>query len=101
MLVSQPVGPEVSAAEFLSLNCLASGGTGVYTYQWTSTCSGSCLLNSGNSITPTLTRDAARSADTGTYTCTVSDNAGNSGTNSTDVNVVGKIMLYYITGFFT
>lgn len=36
-----------------------------------------------------VARDAARSADSGLYSCTVTDNAGNNGTNSTQVEVVG------------
>lgn len=92
ILVSRPVGPEINAAESLSLSCLASGGTSVYSYQWSSTCTSGCFLNSRSVIIPTATRDAARSTDSGLYTCTVTDNAGNSGTNSTEVDVVGKII---------
>ena len=90
-IVSSSVGPELNAAQPLSLGCMVSGGTGVYSYQWTSTCSGNCLLNGGNSRAPTLARDAARSSDSGTYTCTVTDNAGNNGSNSTDVQVTGMM----------
>lgn len=88
-LVSRPVGPEVFAAGPLSLSCQASGGTGLYSYQWSSTCTGGCFLNSRNIITSMVARDAARSADSGLYSCTVTDNAGNNGTNSTQVEVVG------------
>ena len=85
------MGPEVNAAASLSLTCQASGGTGTYNYQWLSTCSGNCFLNNGNFISSTLARDAVRSADSGIYTCTVTDNAGNNGTNFTEIQVVGKM----------
>ena len=85
------MGPEVNAAEALSLTCQASGGTGVYNYQVSSTCSGGCFLSNRVAATRTVTRDAARSADSGLYTCTVTDNAGNNGTNSTEIEVVGKL----------
>lgn len=87
------MGTEVNAAEPLSLRCVASGGTGVYSYQWTSTCTGDCFLNSGNQFASAISRGAARSADSGTHTCTVTDNAGNNGTNFTEVQVVGMILI--------
>ena len=83
------MGSEVNAAESFSLSCLASGGTGVYSYQWSSTCTGGCFLNVGSVTASTVTRDAARSADSGVYTCAVTDNVGNVGTNSTELQVVG------------
>ncbi len=90
-LVTRPLGPEITAAEVLSISCQASGGTGTYNYQWSSTCTGNCFLNSRNVITQTITRDAVRSADSGLYTCTVTDNAGNNGTNSTEIQIIGMI----------
>ena len=89
-IVSMPMGPDINAAEFLSLTCQATGGTGVYTYQWSSNCTGNCFLNNINPITQTITRDALRSTDSGFYTCTVTDNAGNNGSDFTQVQVIGK-----------
>lgn len=93
-ILSRPQGPEVNAAESLSLSCQASGGTGVYNYQWSSTCNGNCILSTSNLAAQTITRDAARSADSGIYTCTVIDNAGNNGSNSTEIQITGEISLY-------
>ena len=92
-IASIPAGPEINAAESLTVTCQASGGTGTYNYQWSSTCTGGCFLNSGSTMTSSVTRNAARSSDSGLYTCTVTDNAGNSGTNSTEIEVVG---MYYV-----
>lgn len=89
-LTSNPVGPEIGAAQSFVLSCVASGGTGVYTYQWSSTCTGGCVLTSGNRGAPVLIRDAARSSDSGRYNCSVTDNAGNSGINSSEIQVTGK-----------
>ncbi len=89
-LVSRPLGPVISASESLSLSCQASGGTGAYSYQWSSTCAGNCFLNSNSVVTQTVTRDAVRSSDSGLYTCIVTDNAGNNGTNSTEIEIIGK-----------
>ena len=94
-LTSRPLGPDINAAEMLSLSCQASGGTGVYSYQWSSSCMGGCFLSGRNVITPTITRDAARSADSGFYTCTVTDNAGNNGSDSTEIEVTGIFLFYF------
>lgn len=87
--------PTVRAAETFSLSCQASGGTGMFSYQWSSTCTGNCLLSVNNVAAQTITRDAARSADSGIYTCTVVDNVGNYGSNSIEIEVVGKIMIFF------
>ena len=88
-IVSRPSGPDINAAETLSLTCQASGGTGAYSYQWSSNCTGNCFLSSGNVVTQTVTHDPVRSADSGFYTCRVTDNAGNNGSNSTQIQVIG------------
>lgn len=90
--MSRPLGPDVNAAESLSLSCQASGGSGVYNYQWTSDCAGDCFLNNRNAFTQDITHDGVRSADTGVYTCTVADDAGNNGSNSAEFQVVGKCL---------
>ena len=89
MLTSNLGGSEVTAAELFVLKCIAARGTGVYSYQWTSTCDDGCVLKSGIQVTSMITRIAARSADSGIYTCTVIDNAGNNGTNAIEVQVTG------------
>ena len=90
-IVSSPEGPNFEAAESLSLTCQALGGTGVYTYQWSSNCTGNCVLNEVNPISQIIARDALRSADSGLYSCMVTDNAGNNGSDFTQVQVVGEI----------
>ena len=85
------MGPEINAAEAVSLTCQASGGTGMYSYQWSSTCTGNCFLNDINQNSNMIIRDALRSLDSGTYTCIVTDSAGNSGSNFTEIQVVGEI----------
>lgn len=94
-IVSTPQGPDITAAEALSLTCQAGGGTGVYVYHWSSNCTGNCFINSINPVTQTITRDALRSADSGFYTCTVRDNAGNNGSDAVLVQAVGETAFYY------
>ena len=65
----------------------------MYSYLWFSTCTGNCFLNSNSRMSRVITRNALRSVDSGVYTCSVTDNAGNSGSNSTEVEVIGKIYL--------
>ena len=92
-IVSEPEGPEIRAAESVTFICHVTGGTGMYSYLWSSTCTGNCFLNSNNQMSQMITRDALRSVDSGVYTCSITDNAGNSGSNSTEVEVIGKIYL--------
>jgi len=101
MVTRNPVGPEINAAQSFVLSCSAGGGTGVYTYQWVSTCSGGCVLNTGNQASAMLIRNSARSADSGTYTCTVSDNAGNIGSNSSSIQVAGKPLFHIVRFGYT
>ena len=86
-VISIPAGPHIDAAEFLILQCLASGGTGVYSYQWLSNCTGNCFLNGQTS--QMVTRDALRSTDSGTHICVVRDGTGNNGSDSTVIEVTG------------
>ena len=92
-IVSAPAGPEIRAAESVTFTCQATGGTGMYFYLWSSTCTGSCFLSNDGQISHVITRDALRSVDSGVYTCSVTDNAGNSGSNSTDLEVISKMYI--------
>lgn len=89
-IVTVPNGPEIRAAESVAFTCQASGGTGIYSYLWSSTCTGSCFLNNKNRNSHMVYRDALRSVDSGIYSCSVTDNAGNLGSNSTEIVVVGR-----------
>ena len=94
-VVSVPDEQEIRAAESVTFTCQATGGTGMYSYLWSSTCTRNCFLNSNNQNSHMITRDGLRSVDSGIYTCSVIDNAGNSGSNSTEIEVVGKLDLLY------
>ena len=58
------------------------------TYQWSSSCSGQCSVagQTDNAVTISL----LQSIDSGTYTCTVTDNVGNTGNGSLHFNATGK-----------
>ena len=86
-VVSTPIGPEITAARTLSFRCDVIGGTGVYQYQWSSNCSHDCFVNS--QTTQSVVQDALHSTDSGIYTCVVMDDAGNSGSDSVSITVVG------------
>ena len=58
------------------------------TYQWSSSCSGQCSV--ARQTDDTVTISLLRSIDSGTYTCTVTDNVGNTGNGSININVTGK-----------
>ena len=81
----------ITAAQSLSINCEVFGGTGVYSYQWSSNCTGSCFIT--GQVSAEVMTNAARSSDSGVHSCTVSDDAGNSGSGSTVISVEGKYIL--------
>ena len=60
------------------------------TYQWSSSCSGQCSV--ARQTDDTVTISLLRSIDSGTYTCTVTDNVGNTGNGSINFNVTGKFV---------
>ena len=72
-----------------TFTCEVSGASGSVTYIWTSNCF-ACVF--ATATTPSVSRTAFRSTDSGNHTCTAVD-AGISGSATTEVNVVG---MYYI-----
>lgn len=86
-------GQDITPAETLILTCQVEGGTGYYSYQWSSNCSGNCFVTNQTSMT--VVREGLRSTDSGNHTCTVDDDAGNSGDGSVLINVKGKVSCLY------
>ena len=95
MSVSSSVGSQINAAEAFELKCETSGGIGSYKYHWTSNCTGECFVNGLTS--QSVTRNAAHSIDSGSYTCNVTDSVGNIGNSSIFTRVKGKNLTF--TGF--
>ena len=81
--------PNYRAASAVSLRCVASGYSGSISYQWSSTCS-SCFASSSSS--QTISDNILRSRDAGVHTCSVTDSLGNTGSNSTTMKIVGKVI---------
>ena len=76
------------AASSLNLTCSPSGALlPPLSYQWTSTCSGSCFVLQGAS--QTLIQSSLHSIDSGSHTCQVTDDLGNTGTATVEVIVNG------------
>ena len=85
--------PNYRAATSVTLRCVAIGATGYVSYRWSSTCRYSnCFAYS--TTAQTISENILRSRDAGVHTCTVTDGAGNTGTNSTIMNIVGMYYLY-------
>ena len=55
------------------------------TYRWASSCSGQCSV--AGQTDDTVTISLLRSIDSGTHTCTVTDNVGNTGNGSLNFKV--------------
>ena len=79
--------PNYRAASSVSLRCVAVGATGSVSYRWSSTCS-SCFASSSSSSS--ISESFLRSRDIGVHTCTATDSSGNTGSVSTEMNIVGK-----------
>ena len=70
------------------VTCIATGGTGSVSYQWSSTCR-DCPFQTSTSAT--VSREAVTSGDTGTHTCTAVDaGSGNTESASIEFSVVGE-----------
>ena len=72
----------------VDVTCIAVGGSGAVSFQWSSTCR-SCPFQS--SFSRRIYRAAVHSGDTGIHTCTAVDETGNSGNGRLMFNVVGML----------
>ena len=79
--------PNYRAASSVTLHCTTEGASGSVSYRWSSTCR-SCFASSATSAS--ISESMLRSRDRGVHTCTVTDSVGNTGSNSTTMNIVGK-----------
>ena len=85
--------PNYRAATSVTLRCVAIGVTGGVSYHWSSTCRYDCFAYSN--ATQTISENMLRSRDAGVHTCTVTDEEGITGTNSTTMNIVGMYISLY------
>ena len=92
-VISSLSGVEQNVAESLTLTCQAEGGTGIYSYQWSSDCTGDCFVTSQD--TQTIAQDALHSTDSGNHTCTVTDSAGNAGSVTIQIQTGGTSARIY------
>ena len=88
------------AASQLTLSCQATGATGILTYMWTSNCTGGCAISgtvSGQNVSVSdrgTLFNFLRPDDAEMYTCAASDDNANMGSDSTDVDIVGKLIYF-------
>ena len=83
-----PSPPYYRPATSVTLTCQVYGPTGSIKYNWTSTGSGSFA---SSSTSQNVTKTILTSTDRGIHTCTVTDSDGNTGSNSTDMQLIGKV----------
>ena len=79
--------PNYRAASSVNLRCRTEGASGSVSYRWSSTCS-SCFAS--NSYSSSISESILKYRDNGVHTCTTTDSIGNTGNNSTRMNIVGK-----------
>ena len=80
--------PYYRPATSVTLTCQVYGYTASITYSWTSTGSGSFA---SSSTSQSVTKTILTSTDRGIHTCTVTDSDGNTGSNSTEMQLIGKV----------
>ena len=91
MVVSNAPGLQVNAATSLTLTCEVVGGSGAYSFLWSSNCTGSCFVS--GQTTQSIVRSGVMSTDSGNHSCWVMDDAGNAGGGSITITVTGMISL--------
>ena len=82
-----PSPPHYRPATSVTLTCRAYGATGTVTYRWSSTCS-SCFASSSTS--QSVSDNILTSSDAGVHTCRARDADGSTGTNSTEMKLIGE-----------
>ena len=81
-----PSPPYYRPGTSVSLTCTAHHAVGSVSYRWSSTCS-SCFASSSSS--QTISDSILQSNDAGVHTCTVTDSNSNTGSNTTDMKLIG------------
>ena len=88
--------PNYRAASSVTLRCVVIGINNTVSYRWSSTCHSGCFAY--NTRAQTISQNMLTLRDAGVHTCTVTDGAGNTGTNSTTMNIVGTCIREYRVG---
>ena len=82
-----PSPPYYRPATSVTLACRAHSATGTVTYQWSSNCT-ECFASSSTS--QNITASILQANDAGVHTCTATDSIGNAGSDSTEMELIGK-----------
>ena len=85
-----PSPPYYRPATSVTLTCQVYGATGTVSYQWSSTCSG-CFASSSTS--QTISSSVLQSIDAGVHTCSAVDNNINTGSDSTEMKLIGMLII--------
>ena len=86
-----PSPPYYRPASSVTLTCRAHHASGPVYYEWSSTCN-SCFASS--STAQTISENILNSNSAGVHTCNVTDGDGNTGENSTEMRLIGKLVGY-------
>ena len=82
-----PSPPYYRPASSVTLTCHVHNATGSVSYQWSSTCS-SCFASS--STAQIVSETILKSNSAGVHTCRVTDSDGNTGSNNTEMRLIGE-----------
>ena len=87
-----PSPPYYQPATSGTLTCHVNGGIGYIKYRWSSTASGSFA---SSSTLQSVSKSVITSVDRGIHTCTAIDGNGNTGSNSTEMQLIGEVKMMY------
>lgn len=93
-----PSPPYYHPATSVTLTCYAHSAVGTVTYRWSSTCS-SCFASSSTS--QTVSESILKSNSAGEHRCTATDSVRNTGSNSTQMKLIGMYIILYILHYFS
>ena len=84
-----PSPPYYRPASTVTLTCTAHHAVGSVSYRWSSTCGSSCFASSSTS--QSVSKSILQSIDAGVHTCRATDSLGNTGSNATEMILIGKV----------
>ena len=87
--LNYPTPPYYRPSTKVTLTCRAADTVGSVTYRWSSTCS-SCFAS--RSSAQSISKSILTASDAGVHTCTATDSDGNTGSNSTEMQLIGMLL---------
>ena len=83
-------GSEYRPGSSVVLSCSVQRDFPPNSYQWSSDCGGDCFVLQ-QSIMSVIEKSALHAVDAGNHTCLVVDEVGNTGNDTIEIRIIGKL----------